>query len=190
MQKAKKFGIKVEKRKIDPKKFVTETMRRQEAMAIRRDSKRAYLLKLWEQTERTEHMPNGTPFKVTNNQLVREAGGTFAGELNKPIIIVSDLLSAAERQAVARHELTEFEGDRGKKLTDFEQAIGKQTPAHDRAVKRENPLVGNEIGLTEMWAEKVCAVIGAPEFQHYTRKDYLEWRDSPEAVKKFGPRKK
>ena len=64
---------------------------------------------IWRKTRRTEFLPEGIPYKVSDVALIREANGTFVVGLNKPLILVSDLLDRAERANTARHEHIEWQ---------------------------------------------------------------------------------
>jgi hypothetical protein len=179
-------------RKIDPEKFLTARVI-DDVRLISKSQKD--LFRLWKVVNKVEHLPNGTPFKVTKALDIRLNGGAVVAGLEKPLILVSDLLSKRERLSVAQHELTEF-NYRGRPLTQRELYEGKRNAGHMRAVKEENPILRKEATLCEGWfqgrAYKLIGEIGhdraVAELGKLTRKDYIKWRDSPEVVTKHGPR--
>jgi len=72
---------------------------------------------------------------------VRETQGTFVPGLNKPLIIVSDLLNRTERQEVARHELREW------KFHSDSESTASHPASHLRARKMENPSIQKELDI-------------------------------------------
>ncbi len=80
-------------------------------------------------------MPEGVPFKVSNVLQIREAVGTFVVGVNKPLILVSDLLTKAERANTARHELIEWQRMRSAEA--LLPTYGRES--HRIAEKRTNP---------------------------------------------------
>lgn len=89
----------------------------------------SFLFNLWCKTKRAGFLPEGIPYKITDNIAIRAINGSFILGLNQPLILVSDLLNAAERKNAARHELIEW------------QRIYKAgvIAAHTAAKKAQNP---------------------------------------------------
>jgi hypothetical protein len=100
-------------------------------LVLRKAKKLGLLMKKrfeeWVNSKQAEWLPEGVPYKISEN--VRAINGIFVFGLNQPLILVSDLLNAAERRNVARHELVEW----GRALE-----RDKVNP-HAFAVRTENP---------------------------------------------------
>jgi len=144
---------------------------------------------IWRKCRRAEFLPDGTPFKVSKSMSVRETQGTFVPGLNRPLIIVSDLLNITERQEVATHELREW-----TRHSDSESTAGHPA-SHLRARKMENPSIQKELDIMTHWHRQVLQKfykneLTPTDYLKLTRRDYLKWRKSKETIEKFGaPRK-
>ena len=144
---------------------------------------------IWRKSRRVEFLQDGTPFKVSNSMAVRESQGTFVTGLNRPLIIVSGLLNRAERQEVAMHELREWTRHSDSEITVHHPA------SHLRARKMENPSIRKELDIMAHWHGLVLEKfykneLTPADYLKLTRRDYLKWRKSKEAIEKFGPPRK
>jgi len=120
------------KRKATEKKVLTKLVRRQ-AMSL--EGIERVLFEAWKRSKTVEFLPDGTPYKVSCDGFVRCNVGTFVTGLNKPIILVSDFLNAAERRNTARHELIEWSRARRGERTQ----VSSERKSHNDAEKRTNP---------------------------------------------------
>jgi hypothetical protein len=121
---------------------------------------------LWRKLKKVEFLQDGTPFKITNDLGVRLSACTHVMGLNKPLILVSDLLSPEERQQVAMHELIEWT-----------HASSEATlkAAHEKAERSENPKLKESILQLRNWFAERAAEMNFKGTEKLTRKDYLEW---------------
>ncbi|MDD5162791.1 MAG: hypothetical protein PHD95_01135 [Candidatus ainarchaeum sp.] len=95
------------------------------------DPKKMSIFKIWAASKAVEWLPEGVPYKISSEKIVRNAGGLFVAGLNRPLILVADFLSPAERRNSARHELHEWEVHFAR--------FPHVDLSHAHAVRRENP---------------------------------------------------
>ena len=55
---------------------------------------------------------------------------------------------------------------------------------------KENPKLKRELTIAHKWFLHHLNKLGYKKAAELERKDYLKWRNSKEAVKKYGPRRK
>ncbi|MEK6972604.1 MAG: hypothetical protein AABW72_01005 [archaeon] len=110
---------------------------RKRARTLDEDNK--FYFKLYKRAKRTEHLPNGIPYKVVNFPDVHMGGAVTVQRVNQPLILVSSKLTRAERANAAMHEYEEWARVRSTEGLSQAQAIKIRNEAHDEAVKRENP---------------------------------------------------
>ena len=102
------------------------------------DSDIRKFIALWIRTKKVDFLPEGIPFKVTNDKWLCSRGSTVVlGRINKPIILVPSYLSAAERIDAARHELIEWQ--RAQRYYSSSLLDPKLWAAHAAARIRQNP---------------------------------------------------
>ncbi len=145
--------------------------------AKRLDWKTKQIFEIWRKSERVEYLPENIPYKLSNEELVRKRGSTYVLDLNQPLILVSDLLSKAGRQDVARHELVEW------KNYDPKFPMG----GHLKAVKQQNRELRKEMSIIETWFIMQSTIFSKEYAKNLTRADYLKWRDTREAIERYGP---
>lgn len=138
-------------RRIHPDELLTPLIR---ARLTKHPFSDNYYVNLYLTSPRTEWLPNGAPYKVTNDKWVKLTGGTCLFYLNQPLILVSDALSETERREVARHEFEEWKRMRQEHKTKIDSlgqkkhAIDKVSSgnaAHKEAEIRENPKLRGQI---------------------------------------------
>ena len=96
-----------------------------------------FLFELWFKTKKTFLLPNGIPYKVVDSSMIHANAGEFIPGLNKPFILVSNILSPTERRSVAMHEFREWGMTAG--APEWEKI------AHSRAVRQDNPTIRKTI---------------------------------------------
>lgn len=134
---------------------------------------------IWKRNRKIEFLPERIPYKVSNVYAVRIRQATYVHGVDKPLILVSDLLSRTERQEAAKHELVEWTS-RSRK---------SESEAHNDAVSKERPGTRTETQICHKWYIKQVNQLDIKRAERLTRADYLKWRDSKEIVKIHGKRK-
>ena len=113
--------------------ILTSLVLRQSKQLAKQEKK---LFSVWCAEKRTEFLPEGIPYKVTSNPIIRSIAGWFPTKINRPVILVSDKLTRTESRNVARHEYLEWQTARA---SDINPHYSKE--AHLRAVRYENPRI-------------------------------------------------
>ena len=125
------FGKWRERRRAE-KTLLTRLVKRQ-AGSLSHFGKITY--EIWRHEKRIEFLPGGIPYKVSSALQIRQAVGTFVQGVNKPLILVSDLLNEPERRNAAGHELIEWQRRRPAE----DSKVSDERDSHRDAVRMTNP---------------------------------------------------